>query len=108
MRIPRLRLVALLGLAAGTLALGAADASAGVQAREARQRHRIHRGIHDGSLTAREAGRLAREQVRIERTERRFRANDGHLGPRERIRLNQRLDRSARHIHRARHNDRTR
>ena len=86
----------------------AGAASAGVEAREARQRDRIRAGVHDGSLTGREALRLGREQVRIERTERRFRRNDGRLGPRERIRLNTMQNRASRHIHRAKHNARER
>ncbi len=107
MRIRPLRLAALLGIAVG-VALGANDAAAGVNAREAQQRHRIRAGIADGSLTRHEARGLAREQLRIERLEHRFRADDGRLGPRERVRLGRRLDRSARHVYRARHNDRTR
>lgn len=108
MTTPRFRLLAVLTLAAGCLALGASEASAGVEKREQRQRHRIQRGVEDGSLTRREAHRLGREQVRNERLERRFRADDGRLGPRERARLDRRLDRSSRHIHRARHNGRER
>jgi hypothetical protein len=85
-----------------------ASAGGNVNEREARQRHRIRAGITDGSLTRPEAHRLKHEQVRIERTERRFRRNDGHLGPRERHRLDTLQDRSARHIRRSRHNDRNR
>jgi hypothetical protein len=84
------------------------EAVAGVNAREARQRHRIAHGVQDGSLTRHEAHRLAHQQHRIERRERRFRANDGALGPRERMALDRSLDRSSRHIYRARHNERTR
>lgn len=104
----RIRFFALLGIASGVIALGASDASAGPDPREARQRHRIQHGIEDGSLTRGEARRLGREQVRTERMEHRFRANDGRLGPRERAKLDRRLDRSSRHIYRARHNPRTR
>ena len=87
---------------------GVASADSSVNGREARQRQRIRAGVADGSLTRPEAHRLRHEQVRIERTERRFRRNDGHLGPRERHRLDNLQDRSARHIYRGRHNGRTR
>ncbi len=101
-----------LAMVAAILLLGgaglASSASAGVEAREAGQRERIHRGVEDGSLTRREAHRLGHEQVRIERTERRFRHNDGHLGPRERVVLQRMQSRSSRHIARAKHNGRTR
>jgi hypothetical protein len=48
------------------------------------------------------------EQRHIERVEQRMRADDGVLGPRERLRLDNKLDRSSAQIYRARHNDRTR
>jgi hypothetical protein len=96
-------------LLAGLAALTPDPAAAGpVNAREHRQRERIHTGIEDGSLTRPEAHRLRHEQVRTERIERRFRRNDGQLGPRERARLDRRLDHSSAHIHRARHNARER
>ncbi len=98
----------LLAIAAGALGLGAQSAQAGVNAREARQRERIHAGVHDGSLTRGEAGRLGREQVRVERRERRFRRDDGQLDAGERARLQRSLSHSSRHIYGARHNDRTR
>jgi hypothetical protein len=94
--------------AAGLLILGAGVASAaGVNGREAVQRHRIGAGVQDGSLTRGETHRLFHRQRHIERMERRFRADDGALGPRERHRLDGALDRSSRHIYRARHNGRT-
>ncbi len=100
------RALGTLVLAAGLAGLPADSASAGPDAREARQRGRIAAGLHDGSLTRGEAARLRAEQARIERRERRFRRDDGRLGPRERARLDRSLDRSARHIGRARHNAR--
>jgi hypothetical protein len=107
MRIRGLRIVGA-AAAACWLVLGAVDAdAAGVNGREARQRHRIHAGAHDGSLTRGETHRLRHEQRHIERTEQRMRTDDGVLGPRERLRLDGALDRSSRHIYRARHNDRT-
>lgn len=102
------RLVAALGLTAGLVLIGASSASAGVEAREQRQRHRIRAGVTDGSLTRPEAHRLVHQQVRIERKERRFRANDGVLGPRERVNLHRHQNRASRNIFRKRHNNRTR
>ncbi len=81
--------------------------AAGIEQRQWNQQHRIHRGIRDGSLTPGEATRLSREQFRIERMERRFRA-DGRFTCRERARVHHRLNRSSRHIHRGRHNGRFR
>ena len=109
MRVTRTKLAGTVALGAALLLAGISTASAGdVDAREQRQRHRIRAGIEDGSLTPGEARHLARQQVRIERTERRFRRNDGHLGPVERARLDHRQDHASRQIRRARHNDRTR
>jgi hypothetical protein len=99
-------LVSILVLGAG--ALLPADASAGVNAREHRQRERIRAGVQDGSLTRPEAHRLGRQQVRIERLERRMRADDGRLGPRERARLDGALDRGSARIYRQRHDGQTR
>ena len=103
------RVAGIAGLATILLLAGAAMASAGrVEARETRQRTRIHNGVEDGSLTRREAHRLGHEQVRIERTERRLRNNDGRLGPRERVRLDGMQDRASARIYKKRHNGRTR
>ncbi len=98
---------------AGAVVLGAAllfasSAAAGVEERESRQRERIAAGVEDGSLTRAEAHRLRHQQANIERRERRFRNNDGHLGPAERLRLHRQQDRAARNIFRRRHNEHTR
>ena len=108
MRHTWIRGLGAVALASGLLLGAASVAEAGVNGREARQRERIEAGVEDGSLTRGEARRLVREQQRIERRERRFRENDGKLGPRERRRLDRDLDRSAAHLYRARHNDRSR
>jgi hypothetical protein len=84
----------------------AGSAEANLERRESRQRYRIHAGVEDGSITHPEARRLKREQLKIERAERRFRGNDGQLGARERRRLDRLQDRAGRHIWRSRHNDR--
>lgn len=103
----RLRIAIGLGVSLLALGAGAVEAGArGVNGREHHQRERIRAGLHDGSLTRHEAHRLAHGQVRTERLERRMRADDGVLGPRERARLDRRLDRSSGRIHRQRHDAR--
>jgi hypothetical protein len=105
----RLNCRSLAGVAAiGVAVLFATSASAGVEGREENQRDRIEAGIHDGSLTRGEARRLIHQQANIERTERRFRSNDGHLGPRERVVLHRKQDRASKNIFRKRHNRRKR
>jgi hypothetical protein len=59
-------------------------------------------------LTRREARRLTREQRHIRREERRYRCNDGHLGPWERRDLRRDLNRSSRHIYRQKHDRQSR
>jgi hypothetical protein len=91
-------------IALGLLAFVALDASAaGVNRRQAHQHERIHAGVEQGELTARESAALHAQQARIARAEARMRADDGVLGPRERARLDQRQDRASRSIRRQRH-----
>ncbi len=100
---------AVLVAAMGTT-LAASTASAGerwryaVEKREARHLQLIHQGRHSGALTWREAVKLRREQMRIARMERAFRA-DGHLSWSERQALRYSQDAAANHIFRER-NDR--
>jgi hypothetical protein len=73
------------------------------QRREAQQ-HRIAQGVRSGRLSARQANRLERREVRIGRTERHMRAFDhGHLTGADRIALNHRLNHTSRAI---RHDER--
>ena len=94
-----------MAVAAMVLAGSATVFAAGIEQRQRNQQHRIHQGIRSGSVTPGEAARLEREQVRIERMERRLKA-DGDFTRRDRVR--HRLTRSSRHIFRAKHNGRTR
>ena len=96
-----------LAIVATCLVLGATSATAGINDKEKRVRHRIHTGVQDGSLTKGETKHLLREQKRIEHKEQRFRHNDGQLGPRERIELNRDIHRSQHHVRRAKNNNRT-
>lgn len=83
------------------------DASAqnrrGVNSRQDNQRGRIVNGVKSGELTAREAGRLAREQVQIQRLENRFRQSGDGLSNRERVRLQREMNQANRHIYRQKH-----
>ncbi|MBI2116617.1 MAG: hypothetical protein HYT85_16260 [candidate division NC10 bacterium] len=84
-----------LGLAAPALAQSVDD-------RLSNQAERISEGIRDGSLTAREAARLEREESAIAREEQRFTA-DGNLSALERAKLERDLNRASRDIWRERH-----
>lgn len=92
-----------IAVAAVILAGSTTGFAAGIEQRQWNQQRRIHQGVRCGSLTAGEAARLEREQFRIERMERRLRA-DGDFDCRDRARIRHRLNRSSRHIHRAKHN----
>lgn len=97
-----------LGFAFAALFAAGAASAEGLEGREEHQRDRIRAGVADGSLTQREARGLAHQQLRTERLAHRLRRDDGVLGPRERARLDQRLDRSSARIHRQRHDRQTR
>jgi len=71
--------------------------------REARQERRIGQGVRSGELTVRETYRLERRQLRLNRTEARYRASGDRLTPRERFRLERDLNRTSRSIYRQKH-----
>ena len=75
----------------------------GINGRQQHQRQRIKQGVRSGELTARETGRLAVEQVHINRMEDRFRSSGDGLNNRERVRLQRELNQSSRHIYRQKH-----
>jgi hypothetical protein len=75
----------------------------GINSREHNQAQRLRQGVRSGELTARETGRLAREQVQIRRMEERFRESGNGLNSRERVRLQRELNQSSRHIYRQKH-----
>ena len=77
----------------------------GIDRREARQSRRIRRGFRRGSLTRGEASRLAAQQARIRRHERRARA-DGLVTRRERMSIHRQENRASRNIYRRKHNNR--
>jgi CRISPR/Cas system-associated endoribonuclease Cas2 len=100
---------ALTGLMAGALGLNPVAAAAqvvsdpNIDQRQMRQQQRIQQGVQSGQLTPQEAQRLQKEQGRIAAKEARMQA-DGNLTPKERAKLNKRLDKSSRRINKAMHN----
>jgi hypothetical protein len=64
---------------------------------------RIHQGIRSGQLTARETARLNGQKRQLRREAIRYKANDGHIGPRERADLRRDNRRLSRNIYRQKH-----
>ncbi len=81
----------------------ATPAQANVNKRQAHQQQRIAKGISNGSLTAREAAGLERQQANIARYEARNRTDGQGLDRRERAHLRAMQDRASRNIHHQRH-----
>jgi len=73
-----------------------------VRKRKAVQKSRIKSGVKDGSLTKREAGRLAREQKRISKMAKDA-AADGKVTGKEKAILERNQDRASAHIVKERH-----
>lgn len=73
--------------------------AAGINHRQHQQQARIHQGVHNGSLTYREAARLQYQQVQIQRHENRVKA-DGVVTRHERYHLNQHQNAASRNINR--------
>lgn len=92
------------------LALGATSAMAQNTAdtvqRDVNQQTRIEQGLKNGSLSTQEAGRLEREQSRIEHLQAKD-LKDGKLTPQERAQLDRAQDKASRDIHAAKSNDAT-
>ena len=78
-------------------------AEARINQRQAKQQQRIARGIAGGSLTAGEAARLERQQVKINRYEARNRADGGGLNRNERNRINHMQNRASQNIFNQKH-----
>ncbi len=76
--------------------------SPAIDKKQANQKGRISQGIRSGQLTAREAARLGKQQRRIYREERRFKA-DGQFTRRERAKVHFDLAKSSRNIYRQKH-----
>ena len=73
-----------------------------IDKKQANQKGRISQGIHSGQLTAQEAARLGKQQRRIYRKERRFKA-DGQFTRRERAKVHYDLAKSSHSIYKQKH-----
>jgi hypothetical protein len=85
--------------ASAALAQGTADTTQ----RDLNQQNRIEQGLKSGSLTTKEAGRLEREESKIDRLQARDLKN-GNLSPQERARLQQAQNRASHDIKAAENN----
>lgn len=83
------------------LALSAGTASAA--GRQINQQKRIAQGVRGGELTRPEARRLERNAVRVHRTIKRDRLDQGIFTPRERAKAQMKLKRRSRAIYRQKH-----
>jgi hypothetical protein len=73
-----------------------------INQRKDNQQNRIGQGIENGSLNAREAARLESKEARLNREERRMKA-DGNFTPAERARINRQQNRLSKSIYRQKH-----
>ena len=93
----------LIGLLATAAAVPVyAQTTPGVDARQERQEQRIDQGVASGELNQREAGRLERQQDRIQGMEEKAKA-DGTVTNQERRQLNRAQNRASRNIAREKH-----
>ena len=74
----------------------------GINKKQASQKVRIIQGVKSGRLTAKEALRLARQQAKIQKKERRFKA-DGRFTARERAIIHRNLRKSSKRIYAQKH-----
>ncbi len=83
----------------GALLLPFAAQAKNINQSQKEQRQRIQQGVHNGTLTKREARHLRQREAKISRTEARDRRDGGRLTPAERTRLQQRLNRTGNAIY---------
>ena len=102
MSISRIFAVASLGLALS----GAPALAQSVNARQARQQHRIAQGIRNGTLTPHETVMLERQESRISALEAKDRRTGGGLSPKEREELNRLLNSESHRIYVQKHDRR--
>jgi len=81
-----------------------AQSTAATVKRDVNQQTRIEQGLQSGSLNTKEAGRLEKEEGRVDRMQAKA-LQDGKLTPAERQRLDQAQDKVSRDIHAAKTND---
>lgn len=105
--ISKARILVFAGLALPVAAFAQApllsvQAGASVDQRQVNQEMRIQQGVDSGALTAREAAKLERGQVGVQRMEARA-AADGTVTPREENRLQRAEDLQSQKIFREKH-----
>jgi len=84
-----------------------AQSGATIRDRKDNQQDRIGQGVRSGQLTPREAGRLERQESRLNREAHQMRARDsGHLTRRDRRILSRQQNRESARIYRDKHNAR--
>ena len=81
--------------------------SPGIHKRQSNQVRRIKQGVRSGELTRAETVRLGKQQVKINRQKRHFKA-DGTFTKRERVAVHKRQHRASKNIYRKKHNNRRR
>ena len=74
-----------------------------IEERQKRQQERIGEGVASGELKPKEAVKLEAEQGKIQRKKRRFRRNDGKIGPKEKAELTRDQNKASRHIYKEKH-----
>lgn len=74
--------------------------------RDINQQKRIEQGEKSGQLTPKEAGKLERQEGRIDKAEAKADAN-GHVSKKEAAHINRMQNRESKRIHNKKHNDRT-
>jgi polyhydroxyalkanoate synthesis regulator phasin len=79
-----------------------------IKERQKHQEKRIDQGVKSGELTKGETLKLEAEQAKIRRKKRRFKRNDGEIGPKERAKLEQEQDKASKHIYKEKHDAQTR
>ena len=84
-------------------ALAFAQATPGIDKRQAEQQKRIDQGVKSGQLTRREAARLERGQAKVQRMEDRAKA-DGVVTAKERRQIQHEQDKQSKFIAREKHN----
>ena len=78
-----------------------------IDRREHNQKARIRQGVRSGELTRAEARRLAKEEARIRKIERKAKS-DGKITRPEARRLNRALDKTSRDIYKQKHDNQDR
>ena len=95
--------VATVMLVAFTAPVFAAEHPRNINKRQAVQQRRIAEGIESGTLTAREAATLEKQEARINALEAKDRKSGGGLSPKERAELNRLLNTESHRIYKAKH-----